>query len=103
MGFGMAASATGERLALIVGALLLVATAGRGIAQPTPELPPVAKECGEVGSGETPLPNSAVALQERKKIKILAIGSSGTDVLGSGREGGPPLLEQILERTIRGL
>jgi lysophospholipase L1-like esterase len=104
MGFGMAGSATGGRLALILGALLLAAaTAGVGIAQPTPELPPVAKECGEVGSSETPLPNSAVALQERKKIKILAIGSSATDVLGSGREGGPPLLEQILERTIRGL
>jgi acyl-CoA thioesterase I len=72
-------------------------------AQTTPELPPVAKECGEISSSETPLPNSAIALQERKKIKILAIGASSTAVLGWQREGGPPLLEQILERTIKGL
>lgn len=71
--------------------------------QNAPEPPAVAKECGEVGTAETPLPNSALALQQRKQIKILAIGASSTAVLGWRREGGPPLLEQILERTINGV
>jgi acyl-CoA thioesterase-1 len=69
----------------------------------TPEPPVVAKECGEAGTSETPLPNSAIALQQRKQIKILAIGASATSVLGWQREGRPPLLEQILERTINGV
>jgi lysophospholipase L1-like esterase len=71
--------------------------------QGTPNLPPVAKECGESNVGETPLPNSAAALQHRKKIRILAIGASSTAVLGGLRDGMPPLLEQILERAIKGL
>jgi acyl-CoA thioesterase-1 len=80
-----------------------VTAAAQAPAPSAPELPPVAKDCAEVGSSETPLPNSALALQERKKIKILAIGASSIAVLGWSREGGPPLLEQILERTIKGL
>jgi hypothetical protein len=52
---------------------------------------------------DKPLPNSAAALQKRKHIKILAIGASSTAVLGFGRSGTPPLLERILERTIKGL
>lgn len=59
------------------------------------------KECGEAKFSDKPLPNSASALQQRKQIKILAIGASSTAVLGSGRN--PPLLERILERTIKGL
>jgi lysophospholipase L1-like esterase len=103
----MACSTTRGRLGGIVAALAGLAFAtgvgGTAFAQSTPELPAVAKECGEASASETPLPNSAVALQERKKIKILAIGASSTAVLGWQREGGPPLLEQILERTIKGL
>ncbi len=64
----------------------------------------MAKECGEADASATRrLPNSALALQQRKKIKILAIGASSAAVLGMGRDGSPPLLEQILERTIKGL
>lgn len=77
--------------------------AGAAAAQAPPDLPPIAKDCAVVSSSDTPLPNSAVALQERKKIKILAIGASSTAVLGWQHEGRPPLLEQILERTIKGL
>src|SRR5262245_1328950 len=72
-------------------------------AQTPPESPPVAKECGEARLADKPLPNSAAALQQRRRIKILAIGASSTAVLGSGRNGNPPLLERILERTIKGL
>jgi lysophospholipase L1-like esterase len=70
---------------------------------PPPDPPPIGKECGETRMSDTPLPTSAVALQKRQKLKILAIGASSSAVLGMGRTGTPPLLEQILERTIKGL
>jgi lysophospholipase L1-like esterase len=78
----------------------------RAAAQVAPQIAPVppavSKECGEAGIVDRPLPNSATALQQRKRIKILAIGASSTAVLGPGRDGSP-LLERILERTIKGL
>jgi len=88
-------------LALLATGLAL-AYGGAG-AQSPPDPPPVAKECGEARLTDNPLPNSAAALQLRKRIRILAIGASSTAVLGSGRNGNPPLLERILERTIKGL
>lgn len=88
---------------MLLALAVLCAAGGLALAQNMPELPPVAKECGEASSAEGPLPNSAAALQERRKVKILAIGASSTAVLGWQREGKPPLLEQILERTIKGL
>jgi len=68
-----------------------------------PEPPAVARECGPGTVADTPLPNSALALRKEGKIRILAIGASSAAVLGVGRDGNPPLLEQILERSIRGL
>ena len=68
-----------------------------------PEPSAVAKECGETNTGTTPLPNSASALQQRRQVKILAIGASSAAVLGMGHDGNPPLLEQILERSVKGL
>jgi len=81
----------------------LVLAAGAAAAQAPPEPPAVAKECGEARFIDKALPNSAAALQQRKRIKILAIGASPTAVLGMGRSGTPPLLETILERAIKGL
>jgi lysophospholipase L1-like esterase len=80
-----------------------LAVAVRAESSAPPELPPIAKECGEARTTEVPLPNSAIALQQRRKIKILAIGASSAAVLGVGRGGSPPLLERILERAIKGL
>ena len=88
----------------LVAATVAVAMAAATAAQNAPPEPPaVAKECGEARATDTLLPNSAIALQQRKKLKILAIGASSSAVLGMGRGGNPPLLEQILERTIKGL
>ena len=81
----------------------LVLAAGAAVGQAPPDPPAVAKECGEARFIDKALPNSASALQQRKRIRILAIGASPTAVLGSGRDGNPPLLERILERTIKGL
>jgi lysophospholipase L1-like esterase len=89
-------------VSLLTVALILAAT-GRGSAQSPPEAPAIAKECGEAKLSAAPLPNSAVALRERKKIKILAIGASSAAVLGMHRGDTPPLLERLLERTIKGL
>jgi lysophospholipase L1-like esterase len=74
--------------------------ASADVAPPAP--PAVSKECGESGVTDRPLPNSAAALQQRRRVKILAIGASSTAVLGLGRNGSP-LLERILEKTIKGL
>jgi lysophospholipase L1-like esterase len=90
-------------LVVLVAAGLVLSGAVRVSAQGTPELPPVPKECDDARSAETPLPNSAIALQQRKKIKILAIGASPSAVLGMGRIGNPPLLERVLEKAIKGL
>jgi acyl-CoA thioesterase-1 len=101
--FGMA-NAPKWLMGTLAAGLLLVSPGHDVSAQTTaPELPPVSKECG--GEGRiygVPLPNSAVALQQRKKLKIVAIGASSTAVLG-GRASRPPLLEQLLEKTIKGL
>jgi lysophospholipase L1-like esterase len=87
-------------LALLAGGLALGALAATAaLAQVAP--PPVAKECGDGAVVDHPLPNSATALQLRKRLKILAIGSTPKAVLGLGRNG--TLLERILERTIKGL
>src|SRR5262245_6443156 len=106
MAVGMARTIIGTRIGAVaaVGALALAGAAVLAQTSPPPELPPIAKECGETArSTDVPLPNSAIALQQRKKIKIMAIGASSTAVLGMGRGGSPPLLERILERTIKGL
>jgi acyl-CoA thioesterase I len=86
--------------ALIATGLALASIGAAADVAPTP--PAVSKECGESGVTDRPLPNSAAALQQRKRVKILAIGASSTAVLGLGRNG-TPLLERILERTIKGL
>jgi acyl-CoA thioesterase I len=104
MAVGMARTTIGTGIgALVAAGALFVAGAVTAQTSTPPELPPIGKECGEARASDTPLPNSAIALQQRKKIKIMAIGASSTAVLGMGRGGSPPLLERILERTIKGL
>jgi acyl-CoA thioesterase-1 len=88
------------------GALLAVAQlaslAPGARAQTDAQLPTVPKECGEIAAAETPLPHGATALKERKQLRILAIGASSASMLGGTRDS-MPLLEQILERSIKGL
>jgi len=87
-------------------AILLAVSPRASMAQQAgsaPEPPKVAQECGSVSGAATPLPNSAQAIQTRKKLRILAIGATLTPVVGTARDGKPPLLEQILEHTIKGV
>ena len=100
----MARAALGSRALAALGAVVAMLAASALSAQTTsPEPPSVPKECGDARTTDTPLPNSALALERRKKIKILAIGASSAALLGTGRSGTPALLERILERTIKGL
>jgi acyl-CoA thioesterase I len=89
-----------------VGAWLLLAHAASvgapAHAQSDSQVPTVSKECGEIAAADTPLPHGATALRERKQLRILAIGASSASMLGGTRDS-MPLLEQILERSIKGL
>ena len=90
---------------LLAGALAIATSAsavGQQASDP-PEPPKVAQECGSVSGAATPLPNSAQAIQTKKKLRILAIGAAAAPVVGTSRDGKPPLLEQILEHTIKGV
>jgi acyl-CoA thioesterase-1 len=100
----MARAAVGSRaLAALIAAVAMLAASALSAQTMSPEPPAVPKECGDARTTDTALPNSALALERRKKIKILAIGASSAALLGTGRSGTPPLLERILERTIKGL
>lgn len=114
MGVGMEGTAKSGRLRKAVAALVALGLAGAvcsgasGQAAPEtspagPQLPSVAKECGEFTGSDVVLPNSGRALQERKTLKILAIGASTAAIVGGVRERNAPLLEQLLERSIKGL
>jgi lysophospholipase L1-like esterase len=89
-------------MAALGGLLQLAMISPAAVAQSDRQLPTVAKECGEFPGADTPLPNSAAALRDRKQLKILAIGASSASMLGGTRDS-MPLLEQILERSIKGL
>ena len=88
-----------------VGILLAAAQLASGpaaLGQTDTQLPTVPKECGEIAAAATPLPHGAAALRDRKQLRILAIGASSASMLGGTRDT-MPLLEQILERSIKGL
>lgn len=89
---------------------LIALSAARGQGDVTaPLLPPMpapfARDC-EIGGAvvvESSLPNVTAALQERKEIKILAIGASSVIRRGRGRGGHTEAVEAILENAMKGL
>jgi hypothetical protein len=75
-------------------------------AQPAPVLTPVPKGCEAPGVqviSSSPLPNIAIALKERKKITILAIGSTSASLRGPGRGGHYAVVVKFLEEHFKGL
>jgi lysophospholipase L1-like esterase len=73
----------------------------------TPPMPaPYSQDC-QGGNAphitEAPLPNVASALQNRKSLKILAIGASATAGWRGRRGGYTEQIEEILEKAIKGL
>ena len=74
--------------------------------QGSPVLRPVPKACESPGAqviADSPLPNIVVALKERKKITILAIGSTSASLRGPVSGGHYAIVERFLESTFKGL
>jgi acyl-CoA thioesterase I len=75
-------------------------------AQVTGEIAAIPKECGSLGPGdyqESPLPNVVEALKIRKKIIILAIGSTSATMRGPVRGGYYSIIERTLEAAFKPL
>jgi lysophospholipase L1-like esterase len=69
-------------------------------------LAPVPKACETPGVSviaDSPLPNIAIALKERKKINILAIGATSASLRGPVSGGYYAVVERFLESTFKGL
>jgi acyl-CoA thioesterase I len=71
------------------------------------KLAPLPKECETPGSTSaitsSPLPNTAIALKERKTIKILAIGGTSASLRGPVSGGHYAVVERLLESAFKGL
>ena len=69
-------------------------------------LPSIPKECQAPGAGtvaSAALPNVSIALRDRKKIRILAIGAASIARRDSTPGGYYAIIEQFLERTFKGV
>jgi acyl-CoA thioesterase I len=87
-------------LAAVIGAPVSVLAQGGQVMAPVP------KACETPGVsviGSSPLPNVAIALKERKKINILAIGSTSASLRGPASGGYYAVVEQYLEAAFKGL
>jgi acyl-CoA thioesterase-1 len=89
--------------ALILGALL---ACGAAYAQaPTAQPSPLSKDCqsGSAAIGaESPLPNVAAALAQRKTLRILAMGAAPGRI-GTHGGGYTALIEGMLENALKGI
>jgi hypothetical protein len=100
---------TGMRIVSLLAVVLVAATVAwtssvRG--QGAPVLSPVPKACETPGTqviADSPLPNVAAALKDRKKITILAIGSTSASLRGPVSGGHYAIVERFLESTFKGL
>ena len=92
------------RTAACVG-LAAVVLAGQTWGQ-EPSLPSIPKECQAPGAAtvaSAAIPNVSVALRDRKKIRILAIGATSIARRDSAPGGYHAIIEQFLERTFKGV
>jgi acyl-CoA thioesterase I len=72
------------------------------------DAPPLSAQCQAPASdiaAPAPLPNLAASIADRKKIRILAIGSSSTYGIGASSRSRnyPAQLRDILEKTLKGM
>ncbi len=111
MGRGMAgpdkkAGLMGAASVVLAAAVALGAMASLALAQGAPSLAPLPKECeapGDTGIASSPLPNVALALKDRRMIRILAIGGTSNSLRGPVSGGHFAVVEQFLESTFKGL
>ncbi len=98
----------GARAALGVGLGLLLISPTCAEDAPAQTAPPLSAACDvpaiDIAAPAT-LPNLAAALQQRKTVRILAIGSSSTSGVGASSSGMsyPSQLETILEHALKGV
>ena len=64
---------------------------------------PGCKSATEALTTETPLPNVTAALQQRKTLRILALGASPAAGRGIGRGGYTSMIEKLLEGAVKGV
>src|SRR3954471_7704837 len=102
---------TGGSFVILSALLMSILAWGQAWAQenvvppPTSQVP-FSQDCqiGDVAvATESPLPNVAAALRQRKQIKILAFGASSSVKQGPMRRGHTEETRQILQRAITGL
>jgi lysophospholipase L1-like esterase len=93
-------------LSLLVSCAGALAQQNAPAAQPPPMPAPFSQDC-QFGAAEiaaaSPLPHVAAALQQRKQIKILAIGASFPGRRRHTRGGHTEEVRQILQQAIKGL
>ncbi len=92
-------------IAPVLMAMALAWTSGAW-AQTAPVMAPVPKACEVPGAqviADSPLPNIAIALKERKKINILAIGATSASLRGPVSGGYFAVVERYLEAAFKGL
>jgi lysophospholipase L1-like esterase len=103
----MARSSTLKAVGGIAGGILTVLAFVRAApGQETPATQPYSQECQKGGDAlvaDSPLPNVAAALANRKTLKILTMGASASAGRRSTRGGYTQLIENILERAVKGL
>jgi lysophospholipase L1-like esterase len=71
-----------------------------------PVLAPAPKACETPGTqviSASPLPNVAIALKDRRQIKILAVGSTSASLRGPVSGGQYAMVERFLESNFKGL
>jgi len=108
MAGGMARQSRQARLKrpLAVAAMLATLAAPVGVRGQGQVLAPVPKGCETPNASviaDSPLPNIAIALKERKKINILVIGATSASLRGPVSGGHFAVVEQYLESTFKGL
>lgn len=91
---------------LVVALAAAAACSAFATAQTPPTIAPVPKTCETPATtvfADSPLANTAKALRDRKKINILAIGSTSASSRGPVSGGYFFVLEKFLEATFKGL
>lgn len=88
---------------VILTALALLGAAAAGYAQTSIDPPPGCKSASEALTTETPLPYVTAALQQRKTLRILALGASPAAGRGIGRGGYTSMIEKLLEGALKGV
>jgi hypothetical protein len=95
------------RTTVLFAGLVVWLTAGAAVAQQpagtgTSTLQRLCSEGAEVGFGQVQLPNTARALRERKRLRVLALGSTPLNVRDQ-TQGHYALVEKMIESSVKGV